>query len=404
VLVVQKYGGTSVGTPKRIQRVADRIAARHRAGDRVVVVVSAMGRTTDRLLSLAAGITDRPSRREMDMLLTAGERISMALLSMALETRGVAAISFTGSQSGIITDTAHTRARILEIRPIRIGPELDRGRVVIVAGFQGVSREKEVTTLGRGGSDTSAVALAVGLGADLCEIYTDVAGVMTADPRTVPAGRLLRRVSWDTMLELACHGAGVMHARAVELARRRRLPFQVRSTFRKGAGTLVEGQPIEAGPEVAAVTGRERVAEVRMQDLEFTGDSRIAFFDALDTLLEEAVALHQYGDAARTHLAFHMPVRPELEDLLARLQELAGRHGGRMTVGREHASVSVVGTGVLDAPAVAARAQRALAGAGIVPSAFDTGNLSLTFLVPRASFEGAQQALHREFLEPGERP
>jgi aspartate kinase len=402
VLVVQKYGGTSVGTPKRIQRVADRIAARHRAGDRVVVVVSAMGHTTDRLLALASRITERPSRREMDMLLTAGERITMALLSMALETREIAAISFTGSQSGIITDTAHTRARILEIRPVRIGPELDRGRVVIVAGFQGVSREKEVTTLGRGGSDTSAVALAVGLGADLCEIYTDVAGVMTADPRLVPAGRLVRRVSWDTMLELACHGAGVMHARAVELARRRRLPFQVRSTFRKGAGTLVEGRPIEAGPEVAAVTGRERVAEVRLTGLAFSGHARIAFFEALDALLEDAVALHQYGDGERVHLAFQMPVRPELEDVLVKLRDLAARHGGRLTVEREHASVSVVGTGVLDAPAVAARAQRALAAAGIVPLSFDTGSLSLTFLVPRTAYQTAQQALHREFLESRE--
>jgi aspartate kinase len=246
------------------------------------------------------------------------------------------------------------------------------------------------------------VALAVGLGADLCEIYTDVAGVMTADPRLVPAGRLLRRVGWDTMLELACHGAGVMHARAVELARRRRLPFQVRSTFRKGAGTLVEGRPIEAGPEVAAVTGRERVAEVRLTGLAFSGHARIAFFEALDALLEDAVALHQYGDGERVHLAFQMPVRPELEDVLVKLRDLAARHGGRLTVEREHASVSVVGTGVLDAPAVAARAQRALAAAGIVPLSFDTGSLSLTFLVPRTAYQTAQQALHREFLESRE--
>ncbi len=399
MLVVQKYGGTSVGTPRRIQRVADRIAERHRAGDRVVVVVSAMGHSTDRLLTLAGQVTDRPSRREMDMLLTAGERISMALLSMALGNREVPAISFTGSQSGIITDTAHTRARILEIRPVRIGPELERGRVVIVAGFQGVSGEKEVTTLGRGGSDTTAVALAVGLGAGACEIYTDVPGVMTADPRVVPAGRLLRAVSWDTMLELAAYGAGVMHARAVNLARRRRLPFQVRSTFRKRSGTMVEGQPIEQGAEVAAVTGRTRVAQVHLDGLALAPDSRTAFFEALGGLIEEATALHQYEDGGRTHVAFHTPVRPELEDLLGRVEALARSHGGSMRVDTGHAAVSVVGTGMLDAPAVAARAHRALAAAGVACATFASGSLSLTFLVPEGAFEAAQRALHREFLE-----
>ncbi len=399
MLVVQKYGGTSVGTPARLRKVAARIAERHRAGERLVVVVSAMGHSTDRLLTLASGITARPSRREMDMLLTAGERISMALLSMALGNEDVPAISFTGSQSGIITDAAHTRARILEIRPVRIGPELDRGRVVIVAGFQGVSRDKEVTTLGRGGSDTSAVALAVGLGADRCEIYTDVPGVMTADPQMVPGARLLPRTSWDTMLELACHGAGVMHARAVALARRRRLPFEVRSTFRKRSGTMVEGDAIEQGPEVAGVTGRPRVMEVRMTGLALSGESRAALFEALDALLDEMTALHQYGDADRAEVAFLLPVVPEGEDLLARLEELARGHGGALRADSGHAAVSLVGTGMLDAPAVAARAHRALGAAGIVPAGFHTGNLSLTFLVPRDSYRAAQAALHREFVE-----
>ncbi len=399
MLLVQKYGGTSVGTPARIRRVADTIAARQKAGDRIVVVVSAMGHSTDRLTALAEEVTSHPSRREMDMLLTAGERISMALLSMALHARGVPAISFTGSQSGIITDTAHTRARILEIRPVRIGPELERGRVVIVAGFQGVSREKEVTTLGRGGSDTSAVALAVGLRTDLCEIYTDVPGVMTADPRAVPGGRLLPQVSWDTMLEMACCGAGVMHARAVDLARRRRLPFHVRSAFSRKEGTVVQGDAMESGPVVAAVTGLARVAEVRLSGLALSPVARAAFFEALDALLEDLAGLHQYSEGDRAHVAFHIPVIPEAEDILARLRELTERHGGRMSVSMEHAAVSLVGTGVLDAPAVAARAYRALAEAGVAPASFQSGNLSLTFLVPREGYTEAQRALHREFLE-----
>lgn len=399
MLVVQKYGGTSVGTPHRIRKVADRIAQRHADGDRVVVVVSAMGHTTDRLQDLAFAVTDAPSRREMDMLLTAGERISMALVSMALHARGVPAISFTGSQTGIITDTEHTRARIVDVRPIRVGPELDQGKVVIVAGFQGVSRAKEVTTLGRGGSDTTAVALAAGLEADVCEIYTDVPGVMTADPRIVTHGRLLPSLDWDTMLEMACLGAGVMHARAVELARRRRLPFHVRSTFRKGNGTMIEGDRFEDGPPVATVTGRPRVAEVRIRDLDFTANDPSAFFAALDALLDDVVGLHQYESAEKTAVAFHMSVEPERKEIAERLAALAERFGGRLTMDISHAAVSIVGSGVVDAPAVAARAYKALAAADVKPVSLQTGNLSLTFLVPRAAYTAAQNALHREFLE-----
>jgi len=357
-----------------------------------------MGHTTDRLTKLATAITPHPGRREMDMLLTAGERISMALLSMALDARGVPAISFTGSQSGIITDTEHTRARILEIRPIRIGPELERGKVVIVAGFQGVSREKEVTTLGRGGSDTTAVALAVGLRADACEIYSDVTGVMTADPRLVKGTRLIPRVSWDTMLELSGCGAGVMHARAVDLARRQRMPFRIRPALRKGTGTLVEGHTMEHGPEVAAVTGRARVAEVRMKNLELTAETRGSFFEALDALLDDMSGLHQYGENDRTQVAFEFPLVPEGEDLLRKLAEVADAHGGTLSVNTEHASVSLVGNGILDGPSVAARAHHALARAEIVPTSFHTGNLSLTFLVARESYAEAQTALHGEFL------
>lgn len=399
MLVVQKYGGTSVESPERIHRVAGRIAGRRRRGDRVVVVISAMGQTTDELLRLAHAITSRPSRREMDMLLTAGERISMALLSMALDLRNTPAISFTGSQSGIITDTAHGRARIVAVRPIRIGPELDRDRVVIVAGFQGVSPEKEITTLGRGGSDTTAVALAAGLGADRCEIYTDVPGVMTADPRIVPGSRLLPRLNWDTLLEMSCCGAGVMHSRAVELARRRRVPFIVQSSFEEGEGTVVDEEQFEDGAQIVAVTGRPHVAVIDIAGIPPRDGALTALFEDLDTLLEDMAGLHQYPASDATTLTFHIPVRPETEDVLDRLRRVCERHRASLNVDPEHAAVSLVGSGSVDAPAVAARGHRALSAAGVACSSLITGNLSLTFLVARGAYAAAETALHREFLE-----
>jgi aspartate kinase len=392
LLVVQKYGGTSVGTPQRILRVADRIAARRAAGDRLVAVVSAMGQTTDHLLSLAHRITPRPSRREMDMLLTTGERISMALLSMALEARQVPAISFTGSQSGIITDTNHTRARILEIRPIRILPELERDKVIIVAGFQGVSRDKEITTLGRGGSDTTAIALAVGLGADLCEIYTDVPGVMTADPRHVKTARLLPRVSWDTMLELAASGAGVMHTRAVELAGRRSVPFCVRSAFTKKEGTVVEGKAIEQGAGIAAVTGVPRVVQVKITG---TAASRDRICEILESTRDVAGIRGLIDDG--TTLSFVLPAN---EDTPIVLEELGGRlnaAGAALRVEDQLAALTMVGTGVLDVPQVTSRSVRALAGVPI--RGLSAGSLALTLLVPENAYGDALRRLHAAFIE-----
>ena len=391
MLIVQKYGGTSVGTPERILRVAERISERRAAGDRIVAVVSAMGQSTDHLLSLAHRITSRPSRREMDMLLTTGERISMALLSMALEARQVPAISFTGSQSGIITDTNHTRARILEIRPIRILPELERDKVVIVAGFQGVSRDKEITTLGRGGSDTTAIALAVGLDADLCEIYTDVSGVMTADPRTVKTARLLRQVSWDTMLELSACGAGVMHTRAVELAGRREVPFRVRSAFRKKEGTLVDGKAIEQGAGIAAVTGLPRVCLVTMSGVKIEGP------EMLEQSLKDAGVrgLRFEGNV----LTFHLPRDTEASDLLEKLGTQSRAIGASIKVDQDLAAVTLVGTGVLDAPQVASRAARTLLEASIPIQSIQAGSVALTILVPQAAYSNALQRLHATFVE-----
>lgn len=237
--VVQKFGGTSVGTPERIVSVAGRIAAAHRKGDRLVVVVSAMGHSTDELLSLGRSVSKNPPHREMDMLLSAGERVSMALLSMALSDLDVPARSFTGSQSGIITDTSHRRARIRRILGDRVRETVERNEVAIVAGFQGVSETKDVTTLGRGGSDTTAVALAAALKADRCEIYTDVDGVYSADPRKVPGARLWKKIPYDLMLELAYRGAGVLHPRSVEIAKKFKVPLWVKNSQGENEGTLI---------------------------------------------------------------------------------------------------------------------------------------------------------------------
>ena len=236
-LVVQKFGGSSVADPDRIRAVADHVIRTRRAGHDVVVVVSAMGKSTDDLLRLAHDVAGTPSGREMDMLLTAGERISMALLCMAMIDRGVHAVSFTGSQAGIVTDTVHGRAKILEIKGDRIREALAEGSVAVVAGFQGISTDKDITTLGRGGSDTTAVALAAALGADTCEIYTDVSGVYTADPRIVPKAHKLAKVSYDEMLEMAATGGRVLALRSVEFARNHGVPVHVRSSFTWGPGT-----------------------------------------------------------------------------------------------------------------------------------------------------------------------
>ncbi len=239
-LIVQKFGGTSVGTPDRIRLVAQRIAKSHQAGDQVVVVVSAMGHTTDELIELAHQVSKSPPHREMDMLLTTGERISMALLSMALEDQKIPAISLTGSQTGIITDESHRRARIRKILGDRVRSALGERKVVIVAGFQGVSEKKEITTLGRGGSDTSAVALAAALKAEVCEIFTDVDGVYSADPRVVSDAKLWKSIPHDLMVEMAIRGAGVLHPRSVELAKQYGVPLKVRNSLNEKEGTTVD--------------------------------------------------------------------------------------------------------------------------------------------------------------------
>ena len=255
-VVVQKYGGSSVADAERIKRVSERIVATRRDGHDVVVAVSAMGDSTDELLDLAKQVTTLPPGRELDMLLTAGERISMALLAMAIHALGVDARSFTGSQAGVITDSTHGRARIIDVTPGRIREALDAGAVAIVAGFQGVSQDtKDITTLGRGGTDTTAVALAAALGADVCEIYTDVDGVFSADPRIVPRAHRLETITYEEMMEMAACGAKVLHLRSVEYARRYHIPVRVRSSFSQLPGTLVAGTMEDLSMEQAIITG-----------------------------------------------------------------------------------------------------------------------------------------------------
>jgi aspartate kinase len=396
-LVVQKYGGTSVDGSARIRAVAGRVAAARAAGDALVVVVSARGGETDRLLALAREVSSRPSRRELDMLLTTGERVSMALLAMALGDLGIDAISFTGSQSGILTDAAHNAARIVGLRPERIRSELERGRVVIVAGFQGVHPEtREITTLGRGGSDTSAVALAAGLGGR-CEIYTDVEGVMTADPRLVTCARLIPRMSYRVCSTLAHLGGRVLHARSVDLAAAHRVPLVVRSSFTDGAGTEIVEDDME-GPLVQAVAQR---AEVSIVIAEGTaagrGEARAILAAVADQLPGLELVAHEQDTDAHGALVW-IGAREDAE----RLERDFGRWRGpggewRVAVTHDAAFVSVVGLGLGAREAV--RGEAALERAGVPMVALRLAPTALIWRVAAGDAAAAARALHAAFLE-----
>jgi len=385
--VVQKFGGSSVADVDKLTRVAARVAARRRQGDEVCVVVSAMGDATDDLLALAKRISRDPPRRELDMLLTAGERISMALLSMALQEQGVEAISFTGSQAGILTTDAHAAARILEVRPVRVREELGRGRVVIVAGFQGVSAKREITTLGRGGSDTTAVALAAALGAD-CEIYSDVAGVFTADPRVVPEARRLEELSYEEMQALAAAGAKVLNAQAVEFARGAGIAIRARSTF---------GGPEETVVRSAAPGGAERIAGVAL--------SR-----------ELALCLVPAAQAARAAALLAgagAPARqvPAADGRVALVVDLENVHGFPVAAERLRAAVpeaevaadgvgalTVVGAGAGASERVRRSVEEALAAVGTPARALATAPLSVTAIADARALPEAARVVHRALL------
>jgi aspartate kinase len=404
-LIVQKYGGSSVADAAGLKRVANRIVAAKRDGNQVVVVVSAMGDTTDELIDLAEQITPIPQGRELDMLLTAGERISMALLAMAINNLGHEALSFTGSQAGVITTSAHGRARIIDVTPGRIKEALDGGAIAIVAGFQGISQDtKDVTTLGRGGSDTTAVALAAALEADVCEIYTDVDGVFSADPRVVPTARKLKTVTYDEMLELAASGAKVLHLRCVEYARRYNLPIHVRSSFTINEGTwVVKDHPEGGSMEQAIISGiahdksEAKITIVGVPDR--TGVAARIFQAIADADINIDMIVQNVSAAATglTDISFTLP-KAEGAAATAILQKLQGEVGfASIQYDDQIGKLSLVGAGMRSHPGVTATFFGALSDAGVNIEMISTSEIRISIICREADLERGAKAAHTAF-------
>jgi aspartate kinase len=405
MLVVQKFGGTSVADPDRIRAVADHVVRTRRAGDDVVVVVSAMGKTTDDLVRLANDVSARPGGREMDMLLTAGERISMALLCMAVEDLGIPAVSFTGSQAGILTDDEHGKAKIIEVRAERIRDALAEGKVAIVAGFQGVSTARDITTLGRGGSDTTAVALAAALRADVCEIYTDVEGVYTADPRIVPQAHKLTRVSFDEMLEMAATGGRVLALRSVEFARNHSVKVHVRSSFTWAPGTWVTEEDPSMDTNnameqaiISGVTHDVSEAKVTIEQVpDRPGIAARMFRDLADASINVDMIVQNVSTAGHTDISFTMP-RADLaratqcmEKILVETEASGFRTDER--IGR----VSLIGAGMKTHPGIAAKMFEVLAAEGVNIEMISTSTIRISCVVAEDDVERAVQSLHAAF-------
>lgn len=398
-LIVQKYGGTSVGSVERIGRVADRIIRTKQEGYDVVVVVSAMGDTTDDLLELAKQITSNPSEREMDMLLTTGEQVSTALLAMALQVRGCEAISYTGWQAGILTESVHGRARIQDIQPARLHASINEGKVVIVAGFQGITEEGEIATLGRGGSDTSAVSLAAALQADLCEIYTDVTGIYSADPRVVKAARKLNGISYDEMLEFAALGAVVLHPRAVECAKQHQVKLTVRSSFAEEEGTIVEeDSEMEQGLVVRGVAHDLNVAKVKILQL----PNQIGTLSKLFTTLAAAhvnvdIIVQSEHGAETVDISFSIS-GDDADRTRALLDEKKSELGFNSAVYETNlAKVSIVGSGMITNSGVAAKMFEELALSQIPIKMVSTSEIKVSCVVPKELALVGVERLHTAF-------
>jgi aspartate kinase len=404
-LIVQKFGGSSVADAEGMKRVAARIVATKKAGNQVVVVVSAMGDTTDELIELANAVTPIPQGRELDMLLTAGERISMAVLAMAINNLGFEALSFTGSQAGVITDSVHGKARIIDVTPGRIREAIDSGAIAIVAGFQGISQDtKDITTLGRGGSDTTAVALAAALDADVCEIYTDVDGVFSADPRVVPSARKLKTVTYEEMLELAAAGAKVLHLRCVEYARRYNLPIHVRSSFSPNEGTwVVENHPQGGTMEQAIISGvahdksEAKVTIVGVPDR--TGMAARIFQAIADNDINVDMIVQNVSAAATglTDISFTVSKTEgqKATDVLKRIQGEVGFVSLIYddTIGK----LSLVGAGMRSHPGVTATFFASMADAGVNIEMISTSEIRISVIVREADLERAAKAAHTAF-------
>ena len=397
-VIVQKYGGTSVADASRIQSVADRVVGGRREGHDVVVVVSAMGDTTDQLMAMARELTPFPNPRELDLLLTAGERIAMSLLAIAINAAGFPAASYTGSQAGIITDTAHGQARIIDIRPGRIREALTRGAIVIVAGFQGVSTAYDVTTLGRGGSDTTAVALAASLRAEFCEIYTDVPGVFTADPRMVPEARKLHAVSYEEMLEMSASGAKVLQARSVEYARCYGVKVHVRSSFTEEPGTWITQEDIRMEQAmISGVAADDSQAKVSLEAVPDRPGVVAAIFRAL---AEEGVNVDMIVQNAprqgRADLSFTVP-KEELDRLGPILDRLTREVGAAASTDAGIAKVSLVGAGMRRHPGVAADMFAALGEEGINIEMISSSSIRVSCVIRAADLGRAVRAVHEKF-------
>jgi aspartate kinase len=404
-LIVQKYGGSSVADAEGMKRVAARIVATKKAGNQVVVVVSAMGDTTDELIDLANQVSPIPPGRELDMLLTAGERISMALLAMAINNLGFEALSFTGSQAGVITDSTHGKARIIDVTPGRIQEAINGGSIAIVAGFQGISQDtNDITTLGRGGSDTTAVALAAALDADVCEIYTDVDGIFSADPRAIPAARKLTTVTYEEMLELAAAGAKVLHLRCVEYARRYNLPIHVRSSFSPLEGTwVVENHPEGGTMEQAIIAGvahdksEAKVTIVGVPDR--TGVAARIFQALADNDLNIDMIVQNVSAAATglTDISFTLPKADGVEATTV-LKKIQGEVGFVSlqyddTIGK----LSLVGAGMRSHPGVTATFFAAMAEAGVNIEMISTSEIRISIIIREGDLERAAKAAHTAF-------
>ncbi len=399
-----KFGGTSVADAERIKHAARRIVARREQGYRVVGVLSARGKTTDELISMANEVSTAPDPREMDMLLSTGERISCALCAMAIHDLGHHAVSFTGSQAGIVTDTWHTKARIVEVRADRIEQALADDRIVLVAGFQGVSTAADVTTLGRGGSDTTAVAVAAALGASACEIYTDVAGVFSADPRIVPEARKLPRVSFEEMLEMSASGAGVLQLRSVEYARNHAVPIHCRSSFEDAPGTVVDSESatmkhMEERPLVTGVTHSTSESMVTLLGVQHEPGAAARIFDALALanvnvdMITQNVPLSAGGSAEISFTVSH----DDLQMATGALQPLAGGLFESLRAQEQMGKVSIVGAGMRTHPGVAAKVFRVLTDEGINIEMISTSPIKISCVIDRGRVETAVRALHAAF-------
>lgn len=395
-IVVHKYGGSSVATPELLCRVADRVVACCERGDQPVVVVSAMGKTTDALVELAQQVSDGSHRREMDMILTAGERISMALLAMAIEDRGQHAISLTGSQAGIITTTDHNQARIIEVRPVRVHEGLEAGKVVIVGGFAGVSTDKEVTTLGRGGSDTTAIALAAALPAERCEIFSDVQGVYTADPRVVPEARPLESIAHGELLEFGLRGAGVLAPEAIDFARRHGIAIHARSSFNEGRGTVVTSAPKPGTGRAVGVTSDAAVVAVRLRGPIDAIEELMARIDDLG-LQRNGTWLDRDGDLWRGLFLLDARNSPDAAEVVEQAGAALRAPEGWLEVVPGVGTVSVVGEGIAEQASCWRIAHRTLAKLGVRPTAKVGTAWGITAVVPADRLDDVVRAWHAAF-------